>query len=129
MEICNTTDVISALENMSNQVTANYSYLDANLSLTLLNFTAGTHSNSYVLDAGDDHIILNDIRQFQVFHLCNGNVKVLGVSNVSIQGTFTTYIIIKSYNRTVNHIKVSNAVFVPLSPFNFLPPRLFILVL
>ena len=43
----------------------------------------------------------------------------MGGSNVSIRVTGTTYISINSDDVTVGPIKFPDAVFVPLSPFNF----------
>ena len=57
--------------------------------------------------------MLNDTRNFEVFHLCNVNIKGMRGSNVSIQGTGTTYTPIKSDDGTVDHIKVPYAVFLP----------------
>ena len=53
----------------------------------------------------------------------------MGGSNVSIRVTGTTYISINSDDVTVGPIKFPDAVFVPLSPFNLLPPHLFITAL
>ena len=124
--VINNTDSISNLEKNSNQVTEDDAYPDENLGHALFISIADTGITSHVLNTGDNHIILNDVRQFKVSHTCNGNIKGVGRSNVSIWVTGTTYIPIKSDDRTADHIKVTDAVFSPLSPFNFLPPQLFI---
>ena len=70
--------------------------------------------------------MLNYLRQFKVFHTFNGKIKGIRWSNFSLLGTDTTYIPIKTYYVTVSHIKVPDAVFVPLSLFKLLSPQLFI---
>ena len=110
--IRNTTDSISAIDNIANPVTDNNAYPDENLFRTPFSFISDINSNSYVFNTGANHIIINDLRQFKVFHSCNGNVKVVGGSNVSIWGTSTTYTPIKSYDGTVDHVKVPEAIFV-----------------
>ena len=97
-----------------------------NLGCTLFISIADTGSTSHVLNTGVNCIILNDVSQFKVSRPCNGNIKGIGGSNVSIWGTGTTYIPIKSDDRIADHIKVTDAVFAPLSTFNFLPQQLFI---
>ena len=124
--IYNSTDINSDLDNISNPVTANDAYPDANFRCTPFIFISDTDSTTYVINTGANHIILNDLRQFKVFHSCNGNVKGIGGSNNSTRVTGTTYIPIKSNNGTVDYIKVPDAVFVPSSTFNLQPPHLFI---
>ena len=92
----------------------------------MLSFIADTDSTSYFLDSGFNRIIINDVSQFKFFHPFNGNVKVIGGSNFSIQGTGITYIPINSGDLTVDYIKVPDTVFLPSSPFNLLPPQIFI---
>ena len=80
--IHNNFDSISLLENIANPVTADNDYPDANVRCTPFSFIADTDSTSYVLTNGDNNIILNYVRQFKVFHTCNGNVKGIGLSNI-----------------------------------------------
>ena len=89
-------------------------------------FIADTSSTSYVLDTGSNIRILKGIRQFKVFHPWNGNVEGIVGSNISIWGTGTTYILIKYDYETFEYMKVPDAVFIPLYPFNLLPPHIFI---
>ena len=103
--ICNTTDIVSVIGNISNTFTADNAYPYENLRRTTFSFLFDTDSTSYVLDTGANRIILNDLRQFKVSHPCNVNVKIIGGSNVSIRGTSTTYIPIKSNYVTVDYIK------------------------
>ena len=124
--ICNNAYSISNLDNIPNTVTTDDVYLDANLLFTLFSFISDTNSTSYFLDPGSNHIIINDVRQFKVFQPCNSNAKDVVGSNVSIRGTDTTYIPIKYSYEKVDYIKVLDTVFVPLSPFKLLPPKLFI---
>ena len=116
------TDIIRTLEKISNPVTTDNAYHDANLCCTPFSIKADTGSTSYFLYTGANHIIHNDVRYFKVFHPCNGNIKVIRGSNVSTRGTCTTYIPINSDDGTVDHIKVTDTVFVTSSPFNPLPP-------
>ena len=125
-EIINTTDSIIILDNISNAVITEDTYPDANVCHTMFSFIDDTDRTSYILDTGSNRTILNDVRKFKVFHPCNGNIKGIRRSSVSIQGTDTTYIPIKSNYGTVDYIKFPDAVFVPLSPFKLLPPQLFI---
>ena len=124
ISILNTTDIISALENIANPVTTDDTYSGSNLRCTPFSFIADTNSTSYVLNTGSNIIILNDIRHFKVFHLFNGNIKVIGTYNDSIQVTGTTYIPTKSNYGKVDHIKVPVTVFVLSSPLNLLPSQL-----
>ena len=78
ISILNTTGIISALENIANPVTTDDTYSGSNLRCTPFSFIADTDSTSYVLTNGDNNIILNYVRQFKVFHTCNGNVKGIG---------------------------------------------------
>ena len=81
-KIINTNDIITMLDNISNTVTADDAYPDANLCCTMFSFIDDTDRTSYILDTGANRTILNDVRKFKVFHPCNGNVKGIRRSSV-----------------------------------------------
>ena len=71
----NTNNSIDALENISNPFTADDDYLVTNLRYTMFSFISDTDSTLLVLDTEINRIILNNLRQFNVFHPCNENIK------------------------------------------------------
>ena len=56
----NNINIISSLDNISNQVPSDNAYPDANLRCNLFSFVADIGSTSYVIDTGDICIILNN---------------------------------------------------------------------
>jgi hypothetical protein len=89
-------------------------------------FIADTNSVPYVLDSGANRVILNDAKLFKDFQAKAGNIKGIGGSPVSLNGIGNTNLSLKSDDGSMDLINLKNAVYVPTSPFNLIPPQLLI---
>jgi hypothetical protein len=89
-------------------------------------FIADTDSVAYVLDTGANRVILNDAKLFTNFVARRGNVKGIGGDGVQALGHGSIKIPMKSDNGSVTYVTISDAVYVPTSPFNLPPPQMLI---
>ena len=88
-------------------------------------FITDTDSYTYLLDSGANRFIVNDAKMLKQFTATRASVKGISGTSVAIQGTGQHRLTIKSDNDHQTNIHVE-AVFVPLSPYNVIPPQLLI---
>jgi hypothetical protein len=100
--------------------------LDANRWTTPYCFIADTDSIPYIVDSGANRVILNNAKLFKSFKAQRGAVKGVGGNPVSIIGTGTLEQSLQSDEGIVDKIEIDNAVYVPSSPYNLIPPQLLI---
>jgi hypothetical protein len=89
-------------------------------------FVADTDSIPYVIDTGANRVIINNAKLFHEFRPTNGKVKGIGGTPVSLNGIGTVKLPLRSDDGTVDQVILRNAVYVPSSPFNLIPPQLLI---
>jgi hypothetical protein len=87
-------------------------------------FVADTDSVAYVLDTGANRLIINNAKLFAKFTASNGRVKGIGGDPVQILGTGSVRIPLKSDDGKVDYVSFDDAVYVPTSPYNLLPPQI-----
>jgi hypothetical protein len=87
-------------------------------------FVADTNSFPFVLDSGANRFIVNDATLFRSFNKQDGLVKGIGGKSVPLIGTGTIKLPLKSDDGAVNLITITDAVYIPTSPFNLVPPQL-----
>ena len=100
--------------------------IDANRRTTPYCFVADTDSIPYIVDSGANRVILNDAKLFKSFTAQRGAVKGVGGNPVSIIGTGTLELSLRSDEGAIDKIEIENAVYVPSSPYNLIPPQLLI---
>ena len=88
-------------------------------------FVTDTDSHTYLVDSGANRFIVNDAKMLKQFTATRASVKGISGTSVAIQGTGQHRLTIKSDNDHQTNIHVE-AVFVPLSPYNIIPPQLLI---
>ena len=91
-------------------------------------FVTDTDSCTYLLDSGANRFIVNDAKMLHQFTTTKASVKGISGTSTAIQGIGKLQLLLKyddNRNTTVN----MNAVFVPSSPYNIIPPQLLILAL
>ena len=89
-------------------------------------FIADTDSVSYVMDTGANRIIVNDVKHLKGLIPSNDKVKGIGGSCVRIAGSGKLSLPLKSDDGKTTIIRKLNAVYVPTSPFNLIPPQILI---
>jgi hypothetical protein len=89
-------------------------------------FIADTDSVPYVLDTGANRVILNDVKLLKEFQPCTGSVKGIGGDPVTLGGVGSLRLPLKSDDGKVNYVTVDDAVYVPTSPYNLVPPQILI---
>jgi hypothetical protein len=89
-------------------------------------FVADTDSFPFVLDSGANRFIVNDPTLFSSFKPKLGLVKGIGGSPVPLTGTGTIRLPLKSDSGTIDTVTIDDAVYIPTSPFNLVPPQLLI---
>jgi hypothetical protein len=89
-------------------------------------FAFDTDSVPYVLDTGANRMIVNNPKLLRDFRPTQGGVKGVGGTLVSIQGTGVCRIPLHTDNGNADIIDIHNAIYVPTSPFNLVPPQLLI---
>lgn len=87
-------------------------------------FVADTDSFPFVLDSGANRFIVNDATLFRTFEKQNGHVKGIGGKTVPLIGTGTIRLPLKSDDGAIDSILIKDAVYIPTSPFNLVPPQL-----
>jgi hypothetical protein len=97
---------------------------DAKLKKLPYCFIADTDSVAYVLDTGANHLILNNAKLFIHFKASNGRVKGIGGDPVQILGTGSVRIPLKFDDGKVDYVFFDDAVYVPTSSYNLLPPQI-----
>ena len=89
-------------------------------------FVADTDSARFTLDTGANRIIVNDVKLLDDFQSVSGDVKGIGGTPVAIKGVGTCRIPLPCDDGSYNTIPIHDAVYVPSSPFNLIPPQLLI---
>jgi hypothetical protein len=89
-------------------------------------FVADTDSFPFVIDTGANRFIVNDRSLFTSFKPQSGLVKGIGGTPVPLSGIGTIRLNLKSDNGFIDAITIRDAVYIPTSPFNLLPPQLLI---
>jgi hypothetical protein len=87
-------------------------------------FVADTDSFPFVLDSGANRFIVNNATLFRSFNKQDGLVKGIGGKSVPLIGTGTIKLPLKSEDGAINSITIKDAVYIPTSPFNLVPPQL-----
>ena len=91
-------------------------------------FVTDTDSCTYLLDSGANRFIVNDAKMLHHFTITKASVKGISGTSAAIQGIGKLQLSLKSDDNRKTIINV-NAVFVPSSPYNIIPPQLLILAL
>jgi hypothetical protein len=100
---------------------------DAKLRCLPYCFVADTDSIPFVLDTGANRMIINNVKLFKHFKSRKGNVKGIGGAPVKLFGGGTVRISLKADDGTVlTDVDIDDAVYVPTSPFNLIPPQILI---
>jgi hypothetical protein len=89
-------------------------------------FVADTDSFPFVIDTGANWFIVNDRSLFTSFKPQSGLVKGIGGTPVPLSGIGTIRLNLKSGDGFIDAITICDAVYIPTSPFNLLPPQLLI---
>jgi hypothetical protein len=89
-------------------------------------FIADTDSVPYILDTGANRVILNDAKLFKEFQPSTGSVKGIEGDPVTLGGVGSPRLPLKSDNGKVDYVDVDDAVYVPTSPYNSVPPQIII---
>ena len=89
-------------------------------------FISDTDSTSFVIDNGSNLFIVKDSKLLHNLQACSGGVKVVGVNHVSIIGKGSCWVNLQADNYLSDSIDMHDAVYVPTSPFNILPPQLLV---
>jgi hypothetical protein len=93
-------------------------------------FIANTDSSQYLVDTGANRVILNDAKLFEKdFSPIQGDVKGVGGNPVPIKGHGTHKIELISDNGLRDTIVIADAVYVPSSPYNLIPPQMLVTLL
>ena len=86
-------------------------------------FIYDTNSTSFVINTGANRVIVKDIKLLHNFQACSGGVKEVGGNPVSILGKRSCRVNFRANNDLSDSIEMHDAVYVPKSPFNILPPQ------
>ena len=97
---------------------------DESLSTRPFCFVADTDSFPFVLDSGANRFIINDATLFSTFTQQSGRVKGIGGKTVPLLGVGKIHLPLKSDDGTIDTIVVSDAVYIPTSPYNLVPPQI-----
>ena len=87
-------------------------------------FIADTDSFPFVLDSGANRFIVNDATLFQTFAQQSGRVKGIGGKTVPLLGVGKIRLPLKSDDGTIDTIIIEDAVYIPTSPYNLVPPQI-----
>ena len=90
-------------------------------------FVADTDSQQYIIDTGANRVIVNDPSLLANFRASGGGVKGIGGTPVQIRGHGDlTLTIVSDSGKESHKTTFLNAVYVPSSPYNIVPPQLLI---
>ena len=89
-------------------------------------FIADTDSVSFVVDSGANRIIVNDASLLSHLTITNAKIKGIEGSPVQIKGVGKLSISLKSDSGKFSTVKNLDAVLVPSSPYNLIPPQLLV---
>lgn len=94
-------------------------------------FVVDTDSVPFIVDTGANRFIINDASLFVkgTFKMVQGSVKGVGGTPVALCGTGTFRLPLVSDDGSTDRISVIDAVYVPSSPYNLVPPQLLIALL
>ena len=87
-------------------------------------FISNTDSTSFVIDTGANWVIVKDAKLIQNLQSGSGGVKGVGGNSVSILGNGSFWVNLRADNDFSDSIDLHDAVYVPTSPFDILPPQL-----
>ena len=85
---------------------------------------ADTESFPYLIDTTANRVIVNNIKLLYNFKAIRGGVKGVGGTSVSIRGIGYLSLPLQSGYGAVDYVCIQDAVYVPSSPFNLLPPQI-----
>ena len=85
-------------------------------------FIADTDSRFYIIDTGASRVIVNDATLLKDIKISPSRVKEIGGTKVRISGTGKLTLLLKSDDGQLNLLPNVNAVLLPSSPYNLLPP-------
>ena len=100
--------------------------LDDHLPTRPFCFIADTDSFPFVLDSGANRFIINDATLFHTFVKQSGRVKGIGGKTVPLVGTGTIRLPLKSNSGIVDTITITDAMYIPTSPYNLVLPQLLV---
>ena len=89
-------------------------------------FVADTNSVPYLIDTADNRVIVNNIKLLYTFKAIHSGVKGVGGTSVSVHGIGSLSLPLQSDAGVVDSVCIHDAVYVPSSPFNLLPPQILI---
>ena len=89
-------------------------------------FVADTDSVRFVVDLAANRIVLNDASLITNLQITSATIKGIGGKGVPIAGIGKFALPLKADDGTSNTISDLNAVYVPSSPYNLIPPQLLI---
>ena len=99
---------------------------DNELCYTTYLFVADTNSVPYLIDATANLVIVNNIKLLSRFKAIRFGVKGFGGTSLSIHGIGSLSLPLQSDAGAVDSVCIHDAVYVPSSPFNLLPPQILI---
>ena len=120
-EQSNQYDNIACMPAMNNDTKPNVT----NISSNPYCFIADSDSQTYLLDTGANWFIVNNAKLMERFTYTKGHVKGVSGTSASIQGIGSHQIKLQSQCGHVDNIVVE-AVYVPSSLYNIIPPQLLI---
>ena len=89
-------------------------------------FISDTDSEMYVVDIAANRYIVNDAKMMTNIRMCKATIKGIGGEATVIKGIGTIIIKLESDDGRCDNITIHDAVYVPSSPYNLLPPQLLI---
>ena len=89
-------------------------------------FITDTDRTAFVIDTGDNWVIVKDSKLLHNFQACSGGVKGVGGNPVSVLGKGSCRINLRADDDLSESIAMHDSVYVPTSPFNLLPPQLLV---
>ena len=89
-------------------------------------FVVDTDSIPYIIDTGANRIIVNDARHLQDLVATSDKIKGIGGKCVRIAGVGKLSLPLTSDDGSIDVISGLNAVYVPSSPYNLIPPQILI---
>ena len=99
---------------------------DNELRFTSYLFVADTDSVPYLINTTANRVIVNNIKLLSNFKAIRGGVKGVGGTSVSIHVIGSLSLPLQYDAGAVDYVCIHDAVYVPISPFDLLPPQILI---
>ena len=100
--------------------------LELRISHEPFSYIVDTDSHQFVIDSGSNRIIVNNASLLNNLHVTADQINGIGGSPVQVTGGEKLNLTLKSDGDQVSHINNLDAVLVPSSPYNLIPPQLLV---